>query len=274
MTYDPTQMPGEVERLRVQASLPGELAAMSMVGLPERGHILDVGCGPGFFGANVRDFEPGLIITGVDVVDFSAFSPIGFEHADAYNLPFKDESVDGAYARLMLRHTGLPEDIVAEMMRVVRPGGWIGLLDSNDLSLSVNVRDMGIPEETWHAIRRGRHDWFRQNGGNGSPLHNANHLTANFVHLRRKYVLLTTGNLGRARFYDLVLQPWVDAANGVGGQFASFKDEWLKGSEPAEISMTAIGGIRCPKCPECGDFDCGPCGCGSGRPSCNCPNGA
>jgi SAM-dependent methyltransferase len=43
----------------------------------------------------------------------------------AYGLPFRDGSVDAVYCEAVLEHLELPEQAVAEMFRVLRPGGQV-----------------------------------------------------------------------------------------------------------------------------------------------------
>lgn len=43
----------------------------------------------------------------------------------AYQLPFRDGSVDAVYCEAVLEHLELPEQAVAEMFRVLRPGGQV-----------------------------------------------------------------------------------------------------------------------------------------------------
>jgi SAM-dependent methyltransferase len=54
---------------------------------------------------------------------------VAFSVGDATALEFADASFDGAVTRLSLHHIPLPGRVVAEMARVVRPGGWIVLGD-------------------------------------------------------------------------------------------------------------------------------------------------
>jgi SAM-dependent methyltransferase len=49
----------------------------------------------------------------------------GFSVGDATALEFVDGSFDGAVTRLSLHHIPVPARVIAEMARVVRPGGWI-----------------------------------------------------------------------------------------------------------------------------------------------------
>ncbi len=50
--------------------------------------------------------------------------PAGFLLADATALPIEDASVDGVLCSNMLEHTPDAEAVVAEIARILRPGGW------------------------------------------------------------------------------------------------------------------------------------------------------
>jgi SAM-dependent methyltransferase len=80
--------------------------------LGSRGPLLSVGGGP----ARVHPRLVNLNILcerGVDVA------------ATAYDLPFADASVGGVHCEAVLEHLEYPDRAVAEMHRVVRPGGLV-----------------------------------------------------------------------------------------------------------------------------------------------------
>lgn len=51
--------------------------------------------------------------------------PIEFILADAQQLPFADQIFDAARVDRTLQHIEHPQSAIAEMVRVVRPGGWV-----------------------------------------------------------------------------------------------------------------------------------------------------
>jgi ubiquinone/menaquinone biosynthesis C-methylase UbiE len=103
-------------------------------------HALDVGCG---FGDDVRDVARLIGDSGRVVgVDFSgamiaeakkryaaAKLPIEFIEGDAQHLTFPDASFDRCRTERMLMHLDDPEQALAEMVRVVRPGGKVVVFD-------------------------------------------------------------------------------------------------------------------------------------------------
>lgn len=151
----------EITRLQQQAAVAfqAERDALIALGLPETGSVLDVGCGPGFFAAGLREARPQLVITGLDSDPrtlMRAAAQLPVERADAYALPFSAGTFDFVYARMMLRHVSDPARVVAEMHRVVRPGGTVAAADSDDGTLVVDPEPPGFAEV--RAARHATHD--------------------------------------------------------------------------------------------------------------------
>ncbi len=99
---------------------------------------IDVACGPGVISRAMAsrvgsvsgvDLTPAMIEeaerrAGEDGIDNTSFA-LG----DATALDLADGAFDGAITRLSLHHIPAPGRVVAEMARVVRPGGWVLLSD-------------------------------------------------------------------------------------------------------------------------------------------------
>jgi len=96
--------------------------------------VLDAGCGKGRFARVFREQEPAANIWGTDLsVEMLRFVPEGIHRVagSLTELPFADGSFDGAYATESLEHAVEIEKAVAELCRVVRPGGRIAVIDKN-----------------------------------------------------------------------------------------------------------------------------------------------
>ena len=94
---------------------------------PLRGQrILDLGCGPGFYTAAFRQAGADCVPVdaAMDELTLAGDPPEGYVLADAGALPFEDGSVDGAFCSNLLEHTGNTPQVIAEMERVLKPGGW------------------------------------------------------------------------------------------------------------------------------------------------------
>jgi ubiquinone/menaquinone biosynthesis C-methylase UbiE len=96
--------------------------------------VLDVGCGKGRFARVFRQHEPEAELWGLDISEeMLRFVPEGI-HTRAgsmTDLPFENDFFDGAYATESLEHAVEIEKAVAEICRVVKPGGRIAVIDKN-----------------------------------------------------------------------------------------------------------------------------------------------
>jgi malonyl-CoA O-methyltransferase len=96
--------------------------------------VLDVGCGKGRFARIFHEQEPSAEIWGLDISDeMLRFVPEGIRtrQGSMTELPFEDSFFDGAYATESLEHAVEIEKAVAEICRVVKPGGRIVIIDKN-----------------------------------------------------------------------------------------------------------------------------------------------
>jgi ubiquinone/menaquinone biosynthesis C-methylase UbiE len=99
--------------------------------------ILDVGCGPGWFWASVAnkvpekiditlcDLSPGMVREAVERCQGLPFGSVRGQDAEATTLPFEDGSFDAVIAMHMLYHLAEPAKGIAEMFRVLKPGGFL-----------------------------------------------------------------------------------------------------------------------------------------------------
>ena len=154
----------EIERLRAQAriAVASEQGHLADLGLPERGRFLEVGCGPGFVTEALRELRPGLTVVGLDLdptllgVAKDLFPAV---RGDATRLPFADDSFDFVYARLVARHLPDPTAALAEMRRVLRPGGRLVVADTDDDAILVHPEPDGYRE-----VREARHRTHARRG--------------------------------------------------------------------------------------------------------------
>jgi SAM-dependent methyltransferase len=94
---------------------------------------LDLGCGNGAFTERLIDRCGPAAVTAIDPskeqLAYARARPgtklANFQLGDAQKLPFADGSFDAAAMALVITFLPDPAKAVAEMARVVRPGGWI-----------------------------------------------------------------------------------------------------------------------------------------------------
>lgn len=96
--------------------------------------VLDAGCGKGRFARIVKERNPGANVVALDlaVAMLQAAPPhLSRVSASMLDLPFANETFAGAYATESLEHAVDIERAVAELCRVVAPGGRIVIIDKN-----------------------------------------------------------------------------------------------------------------------------------------------
>jgi len=110
--------------------------------IPAGGHVLDVATGTGLVAAELR--RAGHDVTGVDQsAEMLAIArrrfgdAVELVEASADALPFPDASFDNLPFTYPLRYVPDPAATLAELARVVRPGGVIASLE------------FGLPEGVW-----------------------------------------------------------------------------------------------------------------------------
>lgn len=113
-----------------------------------KGSILDVGCGGGFLSNELA--RQGYKVTGVDLSEESLSvarshdktHSVKYEVADAYKLPYPDQSFDALTAMDFLEHVEKPQEIIAEFSRVLKPGGlfFFHTFNRNPLSHFVVIK--------------------------------------------------------------------------------------------------------------------------------------
>jgi SAM-dependent methyltransferase len=118
------------------ARVAGEVAAAH-----PGGKVLEVGSGPGRLAVRLVREAPGMKLSGVDIsgamVERAARRAAGaglservrFEVGDVAALPLSDQEFDGVVSTLSLHHWPDPASGLAEIYRVLKPGGEARIYD-------------------------------------------------------------------------------------------------------------------------------------------------
>ena len=147
----------EVNRLKFQVNLfyQKEIELYKRIGLRDGMKLIECGSGPGFLISNIVRDLPLCTATAVEVDPFyikqlNKSSVINgkklFEvkHASIYDTELPDNYFDFAIARLVLEHLKEPEKAIAEVSRILKPGGNLVVV-SNDFAYHLLTYPL-IPE--------------------------------------------------------------------------------------------------------------------------------
>jgi malonyl-CoA O-methyltransferase len=96
--------------------------------------VLDVGSGKGRFARVLRERYPASLLVAFDLAEAMLRSvPSGIHTCSGTmtHLPFRDGAFDFAYATESLEHAVQIDVAVAEMCRVLKPGGRLVIIDKN-----------------------------------------------------------------------------------------------------------------------------------------------
>jgi len=124
---------GGTSSLAVYGMLAAAIADRGLRG----GTLVDVGCGSGDF---ARELPAGAFrYVGVDVVRHPGFPPeleLVEANLDRDRIPLADGHGDVVVSAETIEHVENPRALMRELVRLVRPGGWVFVTTPNQLSLA------------------------------------------------------------------------------------------------------------------------------------------
>jgi len=128
--------------------------SFALLALTEGDQVLDVGCGTGEDVRTLAGRIQGVSVVGIDASEekireacartLGLPRSVDFRVADAYALPFEDETFDACRADRVFHHLTHPCRALAEMSRVTRPGGRVVVSDTDYDTLVVEAPDPAL----------------------------------------------------------------------------------------------------------------------------------
>jgi SAM-dependent methyltransferase len=143
---------------QAEAIWPQEQPLFARYALPADAQVLDAGCGTGEIALRLAQRLPGARVLGVDIIDAhldlararaAALSArVRFENRSIFDLGLADRSFDLVVCRHVLQAIPHADRAIAELLRVVRRGGWLHLLVEDYLMINFEPRHLD-PDDFW-----------------------------------------------------------------------------------------------------------------------------
>lgn len=203
---------------QADAIWPQERRLFDRYGLSGPLRVLDLGCGTGEITRRLAQRYPQAELLGIDILeanleraraDGDAGGRIRYAVGDAFAL----DSADAAFDLVVCRHMSqaVPDfpRVLAEIARVLRPGGWLHLLSEDYGMLHFPATDPGFdPDRFWNANAVA---FMRSVGCDGRIGRHTPTLleTGGFEDIAMDYVVVDTLRVPRATF-AAIIAAWRD----------------------------------------------------------------
>jgi ubiquinone/menaquinone biosynthesis C-methylase UbiE len=239
-----------IRTLAAQASAiwPQEELLFTRYSLPSACRIADIGCGSGEISSRLALLYKQADVTGLDILKgpvayatrrYAALAPrLQFEQGDAFELRFEARQFDLVVCRHVTQTVPEPEKVLAELLRICKPGGWLHVLSEDYGMLQMTARELD-PDRLWNegAIA------FARNTGADARIGRRTWSLLNdlgVVDLRVDYVIVDTLRVPRATF-AAILEAWRD-----GYADAMAANTALQANEARALFSYIIESVRNP----------------------------
>ena len=197
---------------QIEAIWPQEKTLINFYRLPRNARVLDVGAGTGEFSARVAELLPEAQVLGVELLAASveharerhaALAPrLKFETGDAFHLAQPDNTFDLVANRHMIQSVPHVDRILAELVRVTKPGGRVHVLAEDYLMLHMMSGPLD-PDVFW---RKAPVDFAERTGTDARIGRKAWALLRNagLSDVRVDYVVVDTLRVPRRVFADII----------------------------------------------------------------------
>jgi ubiquinone/menaquinone biosynthesis C-methylase UbiE len=145
---------------QARAIWPQEIYFYRRYNLPANARILDAGCGTGEASSRLAELFAQARVLGVDIIDahldlarsrYASLAPrLAFEHQSVFGLSAADKSFDLTVCRHVLHSIPHADQVIAELARVTRPGGYLHLIPEDYGMLHFQPATID-PSEFWHV---------------------------------------------------------------------------------------------------------------------------
>jgi len=146
---------------QARAIWPQERPLFCRYTLPDEPYILDAGCGTGEISLRLAELFPRARVLGVDIIDghlelarsrCQHLAPrLSFERQSVYELDEAAQTFDLTVCRHVLHSIPYPDRVLAELVRVTRPGGYLHLIPE-DYGMIHFERRTPDPRELWQEV--------------------------------------------------------------------------------------------------------------------------
>ncbi len=193
-------------------------------------HVLDAGCGPGSITLGLAaavapgevvgiDAQPTLVEQARALAVQRSVTNVRFEVANVYDLPFPDGSFDAVFANRVLQQLREPVRALAELRRVLCPGGIAGVRDV-DIGGLLFTPETPLLQQWFSLLERVR----QHNGANYyiGRHHRRLLLEAGFVRAEASASIETEGSLEETRQFAVFLKAGIP-----GSARTALAEEWI-----------------------------------------------